>query len=96
MKACTIKSDCGSFPAIVGNAGRTFTPFVRIESPTQGPFIKKYRLTNADMEKYSRPLLKGIDPYPLKTACNHMLRIGRAHGITKAAKALLMEAKSAG
>ncbi len=93
MRACTIKSDCGSFPAIVGDPGRSFTPFVRIESPTQGPFIKKYRLTNADMEKYSRPLLKGIDPYPLKTAVNHMLRIGRANGITKAAKTFLMEAK---
>lgn len=93
MKACTIKSDCGSFPAIVGNPGRAFTPFVRMDSPSKGPFIRKYRLTNDDMETYSKPLLKGIDPYPLKKAVNHFLRIGRANGITKEAKQLLMEAK---
>lgn len=94
MRAMTIKSDCGSFPAIVGDPGRKFTQYVRMDSPTQGPFVKRYKLTNGEIDKYAAPLLRGIDPYPLKRAVNHMLRVGRANGITKAAKVFLMEAKA--
>ena len=93
MRACSIKSDCGQFPAVVGNPGRKFTHYVRMDSPTQGPFIKRYKLTNEEIDKYATPLLRGIDLYPLKRIVNHMLRIGRMNGITKAAKTFLMEAK---
>jgi len=64
-----------------------------MESNSTGPFIKKYQMANGDVELFVIPLLKGIDPYPIKRACNHMLRIGRNHGITKGAKKLLQEAK---
>ncbi len=96
MRAMSIRSDCGTFPAVVGDKGRIWTKFVRMESPTTGPFIKQYKMANGDVELFAKPLLKGIDPYPMKRICNHMLRIGRKHGITKSAKKLLQEAKREG
>ena len=93
MQAMMIKSDSGSFTAVVGKPGRIYTPFVRMDSSGSGPFIIKRQMANGDMGLYAKQLLKGIDPYPLKKAINHMLRIGRENGITKAAKTFLMEAK---
>jgi len=94
VKAMQIRSDEGVFTAVVGNPGRIYTPFVRVDGAGKsGPFIVKRQLANGDMELYASPLMKADKPYPLKRAINHMLRIGRANGITKAAKTFLMEAK---
>ena len=96
MRAVNMKADNGGFTAILGNPGRIYTPFVRMESNSTGPFVKKRRIANGDVELFTSPLMKGIDPYPIRKACNHMLRVGRKHGITKGAKKLLQEAKREG
>ncbi len=93
MRALMVRKDEGVFCAIVGNPGRVFTQYVRIDSPGKGPFVTQKKMANGDMDLYSKPMLRGIDPYPLKRAVNHMLRIGRKNGITKAAKQFLIEAK---
>ena len=93
MKAVFMKGDDGGFTAILANPGRIYTQYVRMESNSSGPFIRKRKMANGDVELYASPLMKGIDPYPIKKACNHMLRVGRKCGITKAAKKLLQEAK---
>ncbi len=95
MRAVNMKADAGSFTAILGNPGRIYTPFVRMESNSTGPFIKMRKIANGDVELYTSPLLKGnlLDPYPIRKACNHMLRVGRKHGITNGARKLLQEAK---
>ena len=93
MRAVNLRDADGGFTAILGNPGRIFTQYVRIESNSSGPFIRKRKMANGDVELFSTPLLKGIDPYPIKKACNHMLRVGRNLGITKGAKKLLQDAK---
>jgi len=96
MRAMILRKDEGVFCAVVGKPGRIFTPYVRIHSPKTGPFVKKFKMANGDMELYSKPMLKGIDPYPLKRVANHFLRIGRKSGITKGARKFLMDAKHEG
>ena len=88
-----MRTDDGGFTAVLGNPGRIYTPYVRMQTNSSGPFIKKRKIANGDVDHYCSPLLKGIDPYPIRKICNHMLRVGRMHGITKAAKKLLQEAK---
>lgn len=84
-----VAGDAGEFCAILGKPGRIYTPYVSL----QGKEVRKRKMANGDVERYGRPLLKGGREYPLKRAANHMLRAGRARGITKGAKRLLMEAK---
>lgn len=93
MRAVNLRDNDGGFTAILGKPGRIFTPYVRMESNSSGPFIRKRKMPNGDVELYSSPLLMGINPYPIKRICNHMLRVGRKSGITKGAKKLLQEAK---
>jgi len=102
MKAVNMKLDSGCCTAVLGNKGRVWTPFVRMESCSSGPFIKRYKMANGDVERYTETLMmrkvvggkyKADQPYPIKKIVNHMLRIGRMHGIQKAAKKILMEAK---
>lgn len=91
MQAVKIRIEEGQFAAVLGKPGRMYTPFVMVEFP-----VRKRRIANIDVEKYTRPLFKGKgnDPYPIKRAANHMLRIGRKHGITKGARDLLNAARS--
>lgn len=94
MRAVRLRDDHGTFAAVIGSPGRIYTPYVRIDSPNKGPFIKKWRMANGDIDKYSEPLMRGGKDYPVKTAANHMLRIGRKSGITKGARQLLNEARA--
>jgi hypothetical protein len=87
-KAVKIHTIDGVFTAVLGEPGRIYTPYVSIDFP-----VRKRKMANGDVERFTRPLLKGIDDYPIRRICNHMLRVGRQHGITKGAKALLQEAK---
>jgi hypothetical protein len=96
MRAVNLRDNDGGFCAILGNPGRIYTPYVRMESNTAGPFIRKRSMPNGDIALHSTPLMKGIDPYPIKRACNHMLRVGRTLGITKGARKLLQAAKREG
>ncbi len=93
MKAVTIFTADGQYAAVLGDAGRIYTPYVIVAFP-----VRKEKIANGDVESYTRPLFigKANNPYPLKRICNHMLRIGRKHRITKGAKKFLQEAKRAG
>ena len=93
MKAVTIFTEDGQCAAVLGEPGRIYTPYVIVEFP-----IRKQRIPNGDVESYTRPLFigKGNGPYPLKRIIRHLLRIGKKHGITKAAKAFLKEASLEG
>ena len=88
-----VNDGVGSFAAVVGNKGRIYTRYVKIDSHGTGPFIVRRQMANGDVESFATPLTLGDKPYPLKRAANNMLRIGRKHGITKSARALLKEAK---
>lgn len=93
MQAMRIRDNEGSFTAVVGKASRIYTPYVRMDSYGKGPFIIKRQMANGDMDLYATPLTRTGKPYPVKRAINHMLRIGRANGITKAAKKFLLAVK---
>jgi hypothetical protein len=86
MKAVTIFTEDGQCAAVLGEAGRIYTPYVMVEFP-----IRKRRIFNVDVPKYTRPLFigKGNDPYPMKRIVRHLRRIGKHHGITKGATQLL-------
>ncbi len=85
-----VKNDEGTFCAVLGTPGRIYTPYVCLA----GYPVRKRRMPNGEVRRFtSALLLKGKD-YPVKRAVNHMLRVGRKYDITKGAKALLMEAKS--
>ena len=89
MRAVTLFTIDGQCAAILGEAGRIYTPYVIVEFP-----IRKRQIPNGDVDSYTRPLFlgKGNDPYPMKRIVRHLRRIGRKHGITKGALALLKEA----
>ena len=87
-RAVRVHTDEGHFSAVLGEPGRIYTPFVMVEFP-----VRKRKIANGDIERHTKPLLKGIDDYPVKKIANHLLRIGRQHGITKGARKLLQEAK---
>ncbi len=93
MIVARVKTNEGAFCAVLGKPGRLYTPFVSLASFP----VRKYRIANGDVKLYAKQLLLGTKrlDYPVKKAVNHMLRVGRMHGITKGARKLLMEAKSA-
>ena len=82
--------DEGTFCAILGQAGRLYTPYVCLE----GKVVSRRRMANGDVARYATDLMKGKRAYPIKRAANHMLRVGRTRGITKGARKLLKEAKA--
>lgn len=96
MQVMRIKVDdgVGAFVGIVGKPGRIYTPYVRIDAHGTGSWIIRRMMANGDIAAFASTLMRGDKPYPLKRAVNHLLRIGREHGITKTAKKLLMEAKT--
>jgi len=87
MKVARVHTDEGFFTAVLGEPGRKFTPFVMIDFP-----VRKRQMLNVDVDKHAPQLMLGKKDYPVKRAARHMLRIGRAQGITKGAKVLLREA----
>lgn len=85
-----VHNDEGCFCAVIGKPGRVYTPYV---SMANFP-VRKYRMANGEVNRFiTQLLLKGKD-YPVTKAVNHMLRVGRKHGITKGARALLLEARA--
>jgi len=93
MKAVHLHTEHGVKACLLGDPGRLYTPYVSINFP-----IRKHRIANGDVERFTKPLTIGHGkrqrPYPLIRIANHMLRVGRAHGITKAARLLVMKAKT--
>ena len=94
MQVVRIHTDDGFHTAILGEPGTKFTSYVAVSFP-----VRKRRIRNADVTKHTRPLLvavgkSGQKDYPLKRAANHILRIGRQHGISGGAKELLLAAKA--
>lgn len=89
MKVVRIHTDEGQFTAVIGKPGRIYTPFVTVDFP-----VRMQRMANGDVAKFTTPLKLGEKDYPLRRAANHMLRVGRKHGISKRARNLLLEAKA--
>ena len=98
MQVVRIHVQYGKYPrihsyfntAILGKAGRKFTKYVPMDFP-----IRVRKILNADVDKFTTQLTIGKSKrnYPLKRAANHMLRVGRMHGISGAARKFLQEAK---
>lgn len=99
MQTVRLHTPDGMTTALLGKPGRVYTPFVRIDSPSSGPFIRLYKIANGDVPLFTVPLHighgKNWRPYPITRMANHMLRVGRANGITKGARTLLNKAKAA-
>jgi hypothetical protein len=77
--------------AIIGEAGRKFTKYIALDFP-----VRIRKILNTDVEKFTSQLTigKARQDYPLKKAANHMLRVGRQHGISGAARKFLREARA--
>jgi len=83
MRVVRIHANDESFhTAVMGEPSRIFTPYVMVEFP-----VRLRRIANGDVASY----VEDMD-YPLKKACRHLLRMGREHDISKAAKTFLKEA----
>lgn len=89
MRAVKVHTNEGVFCAVLGEAGRLYTPYVIIDTP-----VRKCKLANGDIKRLVTDLMRKGKAYPLKTAANHMLRCGRKFGITKGARKLLNEARA--
>ena len=93
MKAVKLRTEHGVRACLLGDPGRLYTSYVTIDFP-----IRKHRIANGDVDRFTRPLTIGHKkrerPYPVTKLVNHLIRIGRAHGITKGARRLVMIAKS--
>lgn len=75
--------------AVLGTRGRLYTQYVAFGFP-----IRKRKLANRIADEAPQ-LMRGKKPYPLKTACNKLLNMGKGGNITKGARELLNEAKEA-
>lgn len=75
--------------AVLGKRGRLYTQYVSFGFP-----IKKGRLANRIADD-APDLNKGKHRYPVKQACNKLLKMGRNGNITKGARELLNEARAA-
>ena len=93
MQAVHLHTEDGFVVALLGDKDRIYTPYVALTFP-----IRKRRIANGDVAKFTRPLTIGHNkkqrPYPLTKLVNHLLRIGKAHGISKGARTMLMKAKA--
>lgn len=89
-RAVRLHTGTGFVCAVLGEPGRKWTPYVSFGFP-----IRKRKIANSQIERYSKPLMKGKSPYPLKTACNKLLTMGKNGNITKGARQLLNDAKVA-
>lgn len=69
--------------------GRKFLKVVMIDTPVS---VTKVRLAD---ERFMQPLKKGDDFYPYARAVQKFLKAAKAHGITKEAKQILVEARHA-
>ncbi len=72
--------------AIIGDAGRIYTPMVFIDSP-----VRKFMEPNGEIEKFRREMPEKSTP-SLKRAARTMLKAGKKLGITKGAKTFLRSA----
>jgi len=90
MRVVRVHTNEGQFTAVLGDPGRIYTPYVQVEFP-----VRKRRIPNGDVGLFTSQVTKGIDKkdYPVKRAANHLLRIGRQHGISKGARQFLNEAR---
>ncbi len=72
--------------AIIGDAGRIYTPMVFIDAP-----VRKFMVANGDVTKFRRVSPEKSTP-SLKRAARTMLKAGKKLGITKGATRFLRTA----
>ena len=83
MRVVRLRTEIGTFTAIMGEPGRIYTPFAIIELPV----IRKRKIPNGDVKLYVTDI-----NYPIKKACNRFLKFGKKHSITKGARTFIKEA----
>lgn len=84
MKFVRYKTPSGAVAAIIGNAGRKYTPTVWLDYP-----VRLRKVPNAEVARYTEELTTTT----VNTAARQMLYAGKRMGITGGAKKFLSQAQ---